>query len=211
MMNMMKILWYLRTRANLWRHSRQANRRLELGPGDHPIPGFETLNIVGGRWVDYVADAAKRLPFSNGTFDLVYASHILEHIPWYQTDTVLKEWTRTLKSGGTLEVWVPDGLKICRALVDFEDKGDNYIDEDGWYRFNPEKEPCKWASGRIYTYGDGNGDVTSPNWHRALFTSRYLITLFESAGLQDVRQMNNTQVRGHDHGWINLGIQGTKP
>ena len=63
--------------------------------------------------MDYVYDAGKPLPFEDNTFDLVYASHVLEHIPWYKVEEVVKEWVRILKPGGVLEVWVPDGLKIC--------------------------------------------------------------------------------------------------
>jgi len=75
-------------------------RRLEIGPGPERLPGFETLNIVGGRQVDYVADAAGRLPIADNTFDLVYASHILEHIPWFCTEEAMHEWVRVLKPGG---------------------------------------------------------------------------------------------------------------
>lgn len=45
---------------------------------------------------------------------LLYASHVLEHIPWYKTEEVLREWVRVLKPGGVLEVWVPDRLKYAR-------------------------------------------------------------------------------------------------
>jgi len=167
---------------------------LELGHGQQRIPGFETLDIVNSRHTDYIRDATKALPFENNAFDLVYASHILEHVPWYQTERVLREWVRILKPGGRLEIWVPDGLKVCKALVDFELHGVNYIDKDGWYRFNPEKDPYKWAAGRIFTYGDGTGDPGHSNWHRALFTPRYLRSLFNKAGLRDIREMTQDEV-----------------
>lgn len=201
-----------RTRANLCANRTKPHRMLEIGPGPERIPGFETLDIVKGRHVDYVYDAAaKRLPFEENTFDLIYASHVLEHIPWFQTIDVLAEWVRILKPGGHLEVWVPDGLKICKALVDYELHGNNYIDQDGWYRFNEEKDPYKWAAGRIYTYGDGTANPYSPNWHRAIFTPRYLRLVLEKLGLCHIEQMDRSQVRGYDHGWINLGMRGIKP
>lgn len=199
------------TGINKFRNHGRAERRLEIGPGNKRIPGFETLNIVPGFAVDYIADAARKLPFPDQTFDLIYASHILEHIPWFQTLHTLKEWVRALKPGGALEIWVPDGLKICETLVRFERDGVNEIDQDGWYKFNPEHEPCVWAAGRLYTYGDGSGRLDHPNWHRGMFTPRYLKQLFEQAGLADVRQMTRAEVRGADHGWINLGFHGVKP
>src|SRR5690606_25973079 len=93
---------------NKVRNSRKKMRMLEIGPGRERIPGFETLNIIGGRNVDYVGDASKRLSFAPGTFDLIYASHVLEHIPWYRSSLVIADWSRSLKSGGWLEIWVPD-------------------------------------------------------------------------------------------------------
>lgn len=202
--------WML-TRLRMARHGRRDHRKLEIGPGAHPIPGFETLNIVAGRWVDYVADAAKPLPFADETFELIYASHILEHVPWYQSLDVLKEWVRILQRGGALEIWVPDGLKICRAFVAAEDQNDRAFEEDGWFKFNPRHDPCLWASGRVFTYGDGDGNPRSPNWHRALFSRRYLQSLLQQAGLVDVRPLQPEQVRGADHGWINMGMRGIKP
>jgi len=201
--------WF-RTKFLLWHRHRRLERRLEIGCGGQRIEGFETLNMVSGRYVDYVLDASKQLPFRDNSFELIYASHVLEHIPWYQTEAVLSEWVRILKPEGRLEVWVPDGVKICRAFVDAELHDDNYIDKDGWYRYNPERDPCKWASGRIFTYGDGKGSPSSPNWHRAIFSRRFLKLIMGKAGLHDVHEMERSQVRGEDHGWITLGMTGTK-
>ena len=200
-----------RTQFNLVRHRHRTGRKLEIGPGEHPLPGFESLNIMPGRWVDYVVDAAGDLPFDDASFELIYASHVLEHLPWYQSSQVLAEWLRVLQSGGALEIWVPDGLKICQAFVEAELNGSTEFHDDGWFRFNSEKDPCAWAAGRLFTYGDGQGTLNHPNWHRAMFSPRRLIHLLEQAGFTSVRQMSPDEVRGADHGWINLGIRGVKP
>jgi SAM-dependent methyltransferase len=205
------LLAFPRNVISRMRYGGRATRCLEIGPGKRRIQGFETLNIVAGWNVDYVCDAARHLPFPDGTFDIVYASHILEHVPWYQTERVLSDWARVLKPGGKLEVWVPDGLKICEAFVAAELNGSERFLEDGWFRFNEGKDPCRWAAGRVFTYGDGSGRTDHPNWHRALFSARYLRKLFEAVPLQDVRQLRRDEVRGDDHGWINLGVTGTKP
>lgn len=197
--------------VNKMRYASRAERYLEIGPGRSRIPGFETFNIVSGSNVDYVGDASKALPFPDRSFNGIYASHIIEHVPWYSVAGTLSEWARTLKPGGYLEVWTPNGLQVARAFVEAEDASSTDFHSDGWWRFNPEKDPCKWASGRFFSYGDGQGTPGHPNWHKAAFSPRYLMKLFAEAGLTEIRQMERSEVRAYDHGWINLGVRGIKP
>jgi SAM-dependent methyltransferase len=201
---------YVKTRALLLQRRHGRHRRLEIGPGPQRLDGFETLNVVPGSNVDYVWNASTRLPFASGTFELIYASHVLEHIPWYQTDTVLAEWVRVLAPSGRIEIWVPDGVKICKAFIDAELQSARDFESDGWYRFNEAKDSCRWASGRLFSYGDGLGTRGHENWHLAVFSFRYLEHALRRAGCGNVEALNPDQVRGHDHGWINLGIAGTK-
>jgi ubiquinone/menaquinone biosynthesis C-methylase UbiE len=201
---------FVQTPALLLSRRTKRNRHLEIGPGPARIPGFETLNVVGGMNVDYVWNAERELPFGENTFEVIYASHVLEHIPWFRTERVLAQWVRVLAPGGRLEIWVPDGVKICEAFVEAEKHGAKEFEKDGWFRFNGEQDPCVWASGRIFSYGDGSGFRNHPNWHLALFSYRYLEQALKRAGCSRVERLDRSQVRGHDHGWINLGICGVK-
>jgi SAM-dependent methyltransferase len=201
---------YVQTPVRLRQRASNIERKLEIGPGPQRIDGFETLNVVAGQNVDYVLNAANALPFASATFALIYASHVLEHIPWYRTDEVLNEWVRILKPGGRLEIWVPDGLKICQAFVDAEQRGSTDFMLDDWYRLNEQRDPCRWASGRIFSYGDGQGTRDHENWHLAVFSYRYLEQALRRAGCESIERLDRSHVRGHDHGWINLGIAGTK-
>jgi len=45
------------------------------------------------------------LPFADGTFDRLIATHVLEHIP--EPHLALAEWVRVLKPGGTLSLILP--------------------------------------------------------------------------------------------------------
>lgn len=195
-------VWNLTSRC---RYAGQSRRCLEIGPGQEHIEGFETMNIVPGTNVDYIGDASKRLPFKKDTFDLVYASHILEHIPWYQTIDTLMEWVRVIRPGGSLEIWVPDGLKICKVLIDAEKNQESTI-PDEWCVRNPDKSPHIWVAGRLFW----GANLNYPSWHRSLFTPRYLSQVMQKAGLQNIKILGSEEVRGHDHGWINLGMRGTK-
>ena len=64
---------------------------------------------------DVVADG-RALPFRDGTFMEVTASHVLEHIP--VIPSVFPEWLRGLKPGGTLVVTLPDVLASAKLAED---------------------------------------------------------------------------------------------
>ena len=190
---------------NRIKNAGKKRRLLEIGPGRKRIENFETLNIVGGPNVDYVYDAAKQLPFKDRAFDLIYASHILEHIPWYQTKQVLKEWARIIKPGGSLEVWVPDGHKICKVMLEADEKKTEGI-PDNWKKKNPNNCPYLWVNGRIF-YGVRND---YPSWHKAIFSYSYLEKIFRALNFSNIIQMDELNLRGEARGPINLGIKGTK-
>ena len=75
--------------------------KLNIGAGDCTIPGFESIDIKNGV-------NAEKLPYADGSVDEVYASHILEHFPYFKTGNVLREWVRVLKPGGRISIAVPD-------------------------------------------------------------------------------------------------------
>jgi predicted SAM-dependent methyltransferase len=77
-------------------------RQLEIGPNKGRLPGFETLDIIGGPLVDHVMDCRKT-SFPKDQFDLVYASHVIEHVQWDEVEGTIAEWVRILKPGGYLE------------------------------------------------------------------------------------------------------------
>jgi SAM-dependent methyltransferase len=199
---------FIKTPINLFRNKSKSERLLEIGPGMDRLLGFETINIVWGWNVDYIYDASKKLPFETGTFDLIYASHILEHTPWYDLDATFNEWVRVLKPNGIIEIWIPDGYKLSKLLCDIEeDITRDEWEKDSWRPFNEENNPYKWVNGRIL-YG---AIKEYPSWHTAIITPKYLNMIMTKAGLVKITRMENSEVRGVDHGWINLGMRGFKP
>lgn len=192
------------------RRRKDRKRFLEIGPGEEVLPDFERYNIRQDGQSDYIGNADVLSIFNDGEFDMVYASHVFEHIPWYQSLQTLCEWSRIIKKGGSLEIWVPDGLKIASAYVEASLRNGQEFRMDGWYRFNDEKSHDLWFSGRIFSYGDGTGTAANPNWHRAIFSERYLASLLDKAGFSQITKLGPSDIRGHDHGWINLGLRAIK-
>ena len=192
------------------KNSKKLIRYLEIGPGTGRIEGFETINIVKTNITDYIQDIRSNINFPDNTFDLIYTSHFLEHIEWYHIKKVLDEIYRVLKPNAVIEIWVPDGLKIAKAYVDAENNNSKDYYKDGWFKFNEKEDPCVWFSGRIISYGDGKCTRGHFNIHLSTFNERYLKQLLLDTGFRNVRIMANSECRGYDHGWINLGIKAEK-
>ena len=79
-------------------------RILEIGVGNKTVSnylkqqGFKvtTCDFDENLEPDYTADLRK-LPFENNSYDVVLAYEILEHLPWEDVDTALKELHRVSK------------------------------------------------------------------------------------------------------------------
>ena len=59
----------------------------------------------------HYADATRRIPLPTGAAEVLYASHMLEHLDRVKAREFLREAMRVLSPGGTLRLSVPD-LKI---------------------------------------------------------------------------------------------------
>ena len=98
-------------------------KKLHLGCADKIIPGFINVDVRDLPGVDVVADARKLDMFENGSVDLMYACHILEHFPRPKTFPTILEWNRVLKPGGVLRIAVPDWdatVEAYRRTGDYE-------------------------------------------------------------------------------------------
>ncbi len=70
-------------------------------PNDKVI-GLDKFHVSGA---DIIADLEKTLPFKDNSFDMVVASHVLEHT--YNFFFVMEEIHRITKKNGVVKIWVP--------------------------------------------------------------------------------------------------------
>jgi len=80
-------------------------QKLNLGCGSDIREGYVNLDIIKREGVDVVHDLNKKLPFKDNTFEVVYSSHVLEHVD--DVLNLLEEIYRILKPGGVLKSNVP--------------------------------------------------------------------------------------------------------
>lgn len=172
--------------------------KLEIGPGPKKIGNdWTALGVVSANpAVDIQFEWGKdKFPFADNSVDIIYASHVLEHVIWHKTVDALKEAYRILKPGGKIEIHVPDFKVICNSYI-------NKSCGDPWRKFNNDGDFMTWVNGRIFTYG-GPG-----NYHYAVFDRRYMNKCLKQAGFSDIRPF--APIRGDDHGVINLPTTGIK-
>jgi len=72
-----------------------------------------------------VAAQGERLPFRDGTFDLVICHHVLEHIS--ALNGVLDEIRRVLKDTGRMYVSVPNGYGLCDGIYRWVFEGGDHV------------------------------------------------------------------------------------
>ena len=92
---------------------------VHIGCGEKKIPEFINVDALPFAHVHIVTDDIANLPsFDDGTVDLVYMCHILEHIKRNNLKNVLSEMKRMLKNGGTLRLSVPDFDRLIEVYND---------------------------------------------------------------------------------------------
>ena len=124
-------------RAKPRHHHRPAYPRLNLGCGSRSHPEWVNVEFLGfrrgvpewlaaaladSRWFRkdptvVCADVRCGIPFENEIFEVVYHSHLLEHLDRERVRPFLLECRRVLRPGGILRIVVPDLERIVTSYL----------------------------------------------------------------------------------------------
>jgi SAM-dependent methyltransferase len=116
---------------------------------------------------------AQRLPHLDNTVDVVYSSHMVEHLDRRQAIEFLKEALRVLKPGGIVRLALPDlKIRIDRYLQNRD--ANEFIDLLYLAREQPRgvRERLRWM-------------IVGDRQHAWMYDAKSAIRLLESAGLRD--------------------------
>ena len=155
------------------------SRYLVVGSGGYPYPDkWERWDIDDGN------DVLDLSAIADETYDEVYASHVLEHVPYEKLDGIFHEFYRILKHGGRLRIAVPDLDKWAQARV------------------SGEHEACQ----RILF-----GGHTDPNdFHHAGFDVPTMTEYLTRSGFLGLERFEPVYRDNSAH-WVSMNVQAVKP
>lgn len=100
--------------------------RINVGCGSRVMDGWFNCDIArdpnAPRDPELLCDA-KSIPLPDGCAHTLMAIHVFEHMFRWQSENVLKEWGRLLKSGGLIILELPNLVKACQNYLDGRKKG----------------------------------------------------------------------------------------
>jgi SAM-dependent methyltransferase len=139
------------------------------------------------------ANGVARIPHDRASVDVVYSSHMIEHLDRWEAERFLAECRRVLKPGGILRIVVPD-LRI--TLRDYLAKGnaDIFLDH---LQLELDK-PHGWRA-RLRHLLTGGGRN-----HRWLYDGKSIAGLIERCGFAEVEVVEPGRTRIADPGELDL-------
>ena len=154
----------------------------------------------------------KGIPWPDGSVDVVYHSHLLEHLDRSAAPLFQREVWRVLRPGGVQRIVVPDLETLCRRIVDDLDSKGDQRRHDGLVADLLEQctrreafgtKDKSWLRRRVenIVLGDARRRGESHQW---MYDRVNLATLLEEAGFREI------SVSSHDRSristWSGLGL-----
>src|ERR1700682_6456397 len=167
------------------------SRRLEIGSGGRPQPGYIHVDQDPFAWHVEAVAPAWRLPFPDNWADEILAVHSLEHVHPHFLLPTLAEWRRVLRPGGRLRVHVPNSPRIME-------------------RFMEAPRDAKWALMGALLGMYPAPDIATPEhllWpsdHQILFDAELLRWALETAGYCDAVDLTSELTDVHTEAWKDL-------
>lgn len=133
-------------------------------------------------------NAAKRLPLQDKSVDVIYNSHMLEHLDQEEANKFLKETRRLLRPGGIIRIVVPD---ISRQVENYIKTGDANAFIETTLLCKPR--PKSFAQKMKYL-------IIGTRHHQWMYDGNSLCNLLDRHGFVDAKVMfaGETYIENHE-------------
>jgi len=151
----------------------------------------EFLSFAMANKIEY-ANAAKHIPEADHSVEVLYSSHMLEHLDRKGVDAFLMEARRVLRHGAILRVVVPDlNKKVCEYIA----TGDS----------NKFVESLLLASDKPKTFFEKiKFLVVGPRNHRWMYDGKALCNILVSAGFDNPKVLKPGETNISNPGRLDL-------
>jgi predicted SAM-dependent methyltransferase len=95
---------------------------LNVGCGSNFHSDWLNVDVVPASAAVMSVDIRKCLPFADEAIDVVYCSHVLEHLSRQEAASLLGQMRRVLRPGGVIRVVVPDLETLAREYLRLLDR-----------------------------------------------------------------------------------------
>lgn len=145
--------------------------KLHLGSGKRHIPGFIHIDVNKFSHIDYAHDIRTLPMIKNNSVELIYFCHGIEYFDRIEVKSVLKEWKRVLKKGGTLRLAMPDFEALIKVYKKYNDLDKIIGPLYGRWEINSQKNPTIL-------------------YHRTVYDSASIKLVLEEAGFHNIKRYN---------------------
>lgn len=106
-----------------WKGRIEGQLRLHVGCGHKKLKGWVNVDSDPTCDPNRIEDVTELRSFPDGGVAEIYACHVLEHVPPYDTQRTLRRWFTLLRPGGVLRLAVPDLRLVMKNRVDSVEDG----------------------------------------------------------------------------------------
>jgi predicted SAM-dependent methyltransferase len=154
-------------------------RKIHLG-STYPLNGFLNSQITDAVPIDI----NRRLPFPDNSLDLIYNSHVVEHIHKRQFHAFLKECLRVLRPGGKAIFSTPSIKNLVTVLYGNDEKARDVL-----------LERTRMHSGEeFHSPGQHLNIVMRAYGHRWLYDSEYAAKAGQQIGFSKTYAVDNLAI-----------------
>jgi predicted SAM-dependent methyltransferase len=173
---------------------------LHLGASHAHLAGWLETDIEPTGRIIYL-DATRPYPFPDGSFQYVFAEHMIEHVPRDGARVMLSEVRRVLRPGGVLRLTTPDLDFLLKLREAPDEVGRRYMD---------------WIAGRFL----GDATLAKPTFvinnafrawgHQFLYDAETLEADLRKAGFARIERVgygesSHDMLRGIERHHVNVG------
>jgi predicted SAM-dependent methyltransferase len=144
------------------------------------------------------ANAATRIPCAAASVDVVYSSHMIEHLDRAEARGFLTEVRRVLRPGGVVRIAAPDLTRLVSEYLESGDADEFVADSHlGLDRPAGLRAWVKWA-------------VVGPRHHLWMYDGESLTRLLREAGFAEAAAVPAGSTRIADPGHLDLSERATE-